>query len=145
MQVILIQSEIEDALRFYLNSRGLVVEGKAVSIEMSATRGEKGFTANLSITDALETVEPAPVPTTSIKRGLGVANKVTAARTAPAANTATEEPAQPIEDEGKPPFDTDAEEPAEPAAEPEAEAAPAKPSIFANLKKPTNNSDAAAA
>ncbi len=142
MQVILIQPEIESALRHYLSHRGLVVEGMSVSIEMKATRGDQGFTAELTITDAVDEAVPTPAPAAAAKRGLGVATKVTAARTAPAANTATEEAAQPTEDEDKPPFDTKAEEP---AAEPEAEAAPAKPSIFANLKKPTNNPDTAAA
>jgi hypothetical protein len=140
MQVILIQSEIEDALRFYLNSRGLVVEGKAVTIEMKATRGDQGFTAELSITDE-PIAAPAPAPT---RRNAGVAAKVTAARTAPAANTETEEAPATEPEADEPPFATE-ETQAGSTTDTEVEAAPAKPSIFANLKKPTNNPDVAAA
>lgn len=69
MQITLIQTEIEQALRNYINEQVNIKEGTSVSIELRSTRGSEGMTA---IIDIIKTGTAAPVkaevPTTPVKR-----------------------------------------------------------------------------
>mgnify|MGYP000485231983 CR=1 FL=1 len=68
MQIILVQAEIEKAIRNYVNSKVQVNEGQDIRIDLSASRGPEGFRATIDIVDedATTTVNailvPAPVP-----------------------------------------------------------------------------------
>lgn len=49
MQIILVQSEINEALKNYVMSQINIKDGMEVSIDLAATRGEDGFKATISI------------------------------------------------------------------------------------------------
>lgn len=51
MQIILVQAEIETAIRNYVNSRVKVIEGQDIRIDLSASRGPEGFRATIDIID----------------------------------------------------------------------------------------------
>ena len=52
MQIILIQAEIEVAIRNYVNSKVKIAAGQDIRIDLSASRGPEGFRANIDIVDA---------------------------------------------------------------------------------------------
>ena len=52
MEITLNQSEIEQAIRNYLDTQFRINEGQDISIEMKAGRGENGFTASIDIVPA---------------------------------------------------------------------------------------------
>ena len=62
MQIVLIQAEIEKAIRNYVNSIVKVAEGVDIVIDLKSTRGDTGFTANIDLveTGIERTVAPAP-------------------------------------------------------------------------------------
>jgi len=49
MQILLIQSEIEQAIRNYMNQQINIKEGMTLDIDLRSTRGSEGFTANIDI------------------------------------------------------------------------------------------------
>ena len=51
MQIQLKQSEIETALRDYIQKQGIQLQNRAITIEFTSGRKENGITADLSITD----------------------------------------------------------------------------------------------
>ena len=51
MQIILVQAEIETAIRNYVNSKVKVNEGQDIRIDLSASRGPEGFRATIDIID----------------------------------------------------------------------------------------------
>lgn len=62
MQIVLIQAEIEKAIRNYVNSIVKVAEGVDIVIDLKSTRGDTGFTANIDLveSDVEHTAAPAP-------------------------------------------------------------------------------------
>lgn len=140
MQITLVQNEIEQALKNYINDIMSVKEGMEITITMKATRGDEGNTA---IIDIMPIGSTAPVVTAPAK---------TVAKTTAKKATKAVEP-EPVEVE-----EPEEEEVAETPKEPEEEAAPeeepveqdpepqekeaepaAKPaSLFSNLRKPKN-------
>ena len=68
MQIVLIQAEIEKAIRNYVNSIVKVAEGVDIVIDLKSTRGDTGFTANIDLVEigveraAASVLTPAPVP-----------------------------------------------------------------------------------
>lgn len=52
MQILLIQSEIEQAIRDYMNQQINIKEGMTLDIDLRSTRGTEGFTANIDIRTA---------------------------------------------------------------------------------------------
>ena len=60
MQIILVQAEIEIAIRKYVNSKVKVNEGQDIRIDLSASRGPEGFRATIDIID--EDLVPAAAP-----------------------------------------------------------------------------------
>lgn len=66
MQIVLIQAEIEKAIRNYVNSIIKVAEGVDIVIDLKSTRGDAGFTANIDLVEAgadhAPTPPSAPIP-----------------------------------------------------------------------------------
>ena len=60
MQIILVQAEIETAIRNYVNSKVKVNEGQDIRIDLSASRGPEGFRATIDIID--DDLVPAAAP-----------------------------------------------------------------------------------
>lgn len=71
MKIQLTQSEIETAVREYVASQGIKVEGKNLTVDFSMTRGEAGLLADLVIEDA----KPVEAKTTT-KRAAGQVNSL---------------------------------------------------------------------
>lgn len=69
MQIVLIQAEIEKAIRNYVNSIVKVAEGVDIVIDLKSTRGDTGFTANIDLveTGVERAAAPAPTPTPTPK------------------------------------------------------------------------------
>lgn len=65
MQIILVQTEVEQALRNYVASRLTLAEGTTFSIDLAATRGVNGITATI---DLVEPGQSTAIPTGSISR-----------------------------------------------------------------------------
>lgn len=141
MQITLIQSEIEQALKNYINDIMSVKDGMEIEIQLKATRGEEGTTAIIDIVPQK--------PKTS--RGRLTSGEVPAkAEPAKAAAPAKAEAAQAVAESVAEAEADDAEQVAEQAQEPEAlepapveaEQAPAeeapRKSLFAGLSKPQN-------
>ena len=136
MQITLIQSEIEQALKNYINDIMSVKDGMEIEIQLKATRGEEGTTA---IIDIVPQKPKAP-------RGRLTSGEVPAkAEPAKAAAPAKAEAAQAVAEAVAEAEADDAEQVAEQAQEPapvEAEQAPAeeapRKSLFAGLSKPQN-------
>jgi hypothetical protein len=167
MRIILVQAEIELALRNYVFSQINVAEGQDITIDFKNTRGEDGATADINITTAQATGGRTAAPLVQTKTS---APKPSTASAAPAVeatvDTTTQEekaPAQPASTSSEPEGENQkeealpneaAEETTEEAAEetfkenqgeieavtkPVGEDAPAPPkSLFANLVKPVN-------
>ena len=67
MRIILVQAEIELALRAYVLNQISVREGQEITITFKNTRGDDGATAEIDISTPSDTV-PAKVPSTPVKR-----------------------------------------------------------------------------
>lgn len=73
MRIIIVQSDIEEAIRAYLLTQINVKEGMRMDIDLSATRGEDGFKATIDIV-------PEDAPVTEPETQLGIASKIAAAQ-----------------------------------------------------------------
>lgn len=54
MKIMIVQAEIETAIRDYILSQINIREGMSVTIELAATRGASGFTAEIDISQTVE-------------------------------------------------------------------------------------------
>lgn len=80
MQIIIVQAEIETAIRNFVLSQLAVREGQRIDIALSATRGEDGFKATIDIvadTEPAAPVKAAPTPAAATTKAEAV---VTASR-----------------------------------------------------------------
>lgn len=74
MLIQLKQTEIETALKMYIASQGISLEGRTVDIAFTSGRGGNGLTADLDIHDTIGyiapeiVVVPEEIPTNPIKR-----------------------------------------------------------------------------
>ena len=120
MKIIIVQAEIEQAIRDYINSQLNVKDGHEIQIDLAATRGENGFTATIDIVAAsdapkapvIEAPAPAPAPTPA---PTPAPKKETKAEAAVVASTASvkvapppvEKKEEPVSNQGKeePPVD----------------------------------------
>ena len=156
MQIILVQAEIETAIRKYVNSKVKVNEGQDIRIDLSASRGPEGFRATIDIID--DDLVPAAAPKAAAAKAntessddLATAAKAEAKKKSDPAATAEQtalkkeqEPAQvrettavakqvtvdePGEGGTEPPFEPDAKEEvlATTTTEPEASEQPSAP------------------
>ena len=111
MQIILIQAEIEVAIRNYVNSKVKIAAGQDIRIDLSASRGPEGFRANIDIVDAevpVEAYSPRTATTAAPKTAAVEADEPTPTPTPKKKAT----PAQ---------LEAEAEEPAAPPATPPTE------------------------
>lgn len=147
MQITLVQTEVEQALRDYVANRLTLAEGTTFSIELAATRGEKGITATIELIEppkagqvaaiAVKTTvkTPAPAPAPSVtEKPAPVAEQLTQQATETAADSAQ------ATGEGQPQADSQeaASDPKE-SADAQQEAAPVGKSLFGGLKRPVNS------
>lgn len=89
MQIILVQAEIETAIRNYVNSKVKIQEGQDIRIDLSASRGPEGFRANIDIVDVdaapVAAPTPAPAPKAALpKAGAENSDELVAAKAAKA-------------------------------------------------------------
>lgn len=125
MQIILNQEQIETAIRNHLLSFMSLNEGQDMEIDLRATRGEGGYTAEINIVGAGQARQAETAPRTSIRNTVNEARQKVSALE-PAAES-TEE------------ADVEETETAEAAKE---TPKPRKGSIFAKHTKPNNKADA---
>jgi hypothetical protein len=62
MQIILVQTEVEQALRNYVASRLTLAVGTTFSIDLAATRGANGITATIDLVEPGQTPPAATAP-----------------------------------------------------------------------------------
>lgn len=133
MQITLNQSEIETAIRRYVNEQVNIREGHEIVIDLKAGRGENGFTATIDILpDLSDTPTQAPAPAKSATtKPLGIQEKVQASRPVP------EKPApMPAEEEAV----VEGQEVSQEAvADGGLDTDKQVKSLFANLQKPRNS------
>ena len=72
MRIILVQAEIELALRAYVLNQISVREGQEITIAFKNTRGDDGATAEIDISTSSANI-PAKVPSTPLKRTIAPA------------------------------------------------------------------------
>lgn len=96
MQIRIVQTEIEEAIRNHILSQIMVREGVDIAITLSATRGEEGFVATIDITNPTGgNVASTATAQTTAPVSAAVAASPTAT-TAPAADTPVTAPAKPV-------------------------------------------------
>jgi hypothetical protein len=163
MQITIVQSEIEDAIRQHINNQINVKDGMRIDIDLKATRGDDGYTAVIDIVpetaakrvavedttgstgtgDSKGVVAPAPAKaaatTTATPTRRTTAKEVTAAPApvaAPAAETVAEAAPAAAETVEAAPVAQDTTE-----AAPAADEAPVTPrrSLFGSLTPPVNS------
>lgn len=162
MQIIIVQSEIEEAIEKHIREQITVKDDHRIDIELRATRGEDGYQAIIDIVP-ISADRKAPASTETVTAAVKVAKATPAAPKsptkpkadkvqAPVAAVADAEPevtvsepevgsAEPVDVAEEAPFDTAEQTPvAEAAVEEEVAPAPAKrPSLFGNMTAPVNS------
>jgi hypothetical protein len=142
MQITLIQSEIEQALKNYINDIMSVKDGMEIEIQLKATRGEEGTTAIIDI------VPQKPKATRGSRTSGEIAAKPESVKTTatsakaepePVAESVAEAEADDAEQVGEQGSEAEGQEPIQDEAESAAttEKAPRK-SLFSGLSKPQN-------
>ena len=127
MQITIVQSEIELAIKQYIHQQINVREGMEIEIDLKATRGEAGMQAIIDIVPAsAKTAEPTP---------LNLVKKIAVAKEEPKAA-----PEVPFETEAKdaPEAESAEDTKTDDAAGEEAPAEGARQSLFGGLKRPVN-------
>ena len=144
MQITLIQSEIEQALKNYINDIMSVKDGMEIEIQLKATRGEEGTTAIIDIVPQKPKASRGGRTSGEVPAKAEPA-KAAAPAKAEAAQAVAEADPEPVAESVAEAEADDAEQVAEQAQEPapvEAEQAPAeeapRKSLFAGLSKPQN-------
>lgn len=159
MQITLVQSEIEQAIKDYIHSQIKVRDGMEIKIDLSATRGADGFKATIDIVES-NAASPAPaavvdpVKTAAPVKSTPMAAVVKEAAQAPAeqqpqeaasqaaasteaatnavaqANAESDAEEAASENGGQEPAEEQAQDPVTP---------PAGKSLFSGLRKPQNS------
>ena len=144
MQITLIQSEIEQALKNYINDIMSVKDGMEIEIQLKATRGEEGTTAIIDIVPQKPKAARGGRTSGEVPAKAEPA-KAAAPAKAEAAQAVAEADPEPVAESVAEAEADDAEQVAEQAQEPapvETEQAPAeeapRKSLFAGLSKPQN-------
>lgn len=127
MQIIIVQSEIETAIRNHILSQITVNEGTEINIDLSATRGAEGFKATIDIVAAATNGKAAP------KLAAVTQTQAPKVEQAEVAETATETVADTTEEAPSKERNIEVNEAGE--VEQPAEAR----SLFAGLNKPKNS------
>ena len=87
MRIIIVQSEIEEAIKAYVLNQIAVREGQEVTIDFKATRGDDGMTAEVNIGSVAGNEQKSPEKATSSVQ------TTAATKTPPKASTASPAPA----------------------------------------------------
>ena len=96
MRIQLRQTEIEEALQQYIANQGINLTGKVVEIGFTASRSADGLTADVDITNAIDSAKPTQAIPRAVKTEAQVAEQPAApAEEAPA----QEEQAPEVQDE----------------------------------------------
>lgn len=150
MQITLVQTEIETAIRNYIHSQIVVKDGMKIDIILKATRGDEGTTAIIDITPENQATTPTPVVApalTAIQKKVSTPVppivKVEEPKQEPVAEPEPESAAEsvPVVDVDPvpaPKAPTQVDEPASEAESDSEDAAPRK-SLFSGLSKPKNS------
>ena len=145
MQITLIQSEIEQALKNYINDIMSVKDGMEIEIQLKATRGEEGTTAIIDIVPQKPKVSRGGRTSGEVPAKAEPVKAAAVPAKAEAAQVVAEAAPEPVAESVAEAEADDAEQVAEQAQEPapvEAEQAPAeeapRKSLFAGLSKPQN-------
>lgn len=128
MRIILTQTEIEEAISEKVLRQISINDNMNLKIDLSATRGQEGFTATIDV------IEKPEAP-------LEISTKITRARRAAAKTAEPEiepETAEPIAEDVESHTPVEPETVNEETEEEEETTAPATGSIFAKLQKPVN-------
>lgn len=145
MQITINQTQIEKAILDFMHQRINIREGTEVSIEMKATRGAEGFSANIEIFDDLDSLnamkeQEKARQTAAKEEKLEKAGQFLRQKTAQESAPVSEEPEESEEEDTPESSDTDSEETSEPEKGDGAEAEEPKTrkakSIF-NVKNPS--------
>lgn len=143
MRITLVQAEIDQAIVNYINSQVNVKDGMSITVDLSATRGENGFTATIDIVHAnspriTRDVPAKTIPVTVVEPTKETVKPVELATPTPLVaypQTTTTTPT--VEEEKQ----TTQEQPVAAATQVNPLATPVaeRPrSLFAGLQKPTN-------
>lgn len=133
MQITLVQTQIEEAIRQFVGSRLNLQIGETLDLDLRATRGDDGYTCVVTINTIATVNTSTNTPYTST-RPLNITESVENARIDEAVD------AEPVQESAP-----ESEDEPEAIAQTEAqvtEPATKKKSIFAGLEKPTNTSNA---
>lgn len=159
IQITLIQTEIEQAIKAYVLGQLAIREGQEIEVDLRATRGESGATAVINITQAQATPVQAPVVVAQAPAPVQAPKRVTTAdlkrmqeeEAAQEAEAAAKAEAAAVIGTNEDPAPVPAPAPvseAKPEPEPETRAAPvaaneeaptAPRKLFAGFTKPVNN------
>lgn len=92
MRILIVQDEIEQAIRSHILNQISIKEGQEIKIDLKATRGDDGMTAEINIvTPGNEPQKPTQTATQSRSASTGTKTQATKPSTSPApAVTATE-------------------------------------------------------
>jgi outer membrane biosynthesis protein TonB len=160
MKIRIVQTEIEEAIRNHIENMIALKPGMVITMDFSATRSADGLIADIDISPAGTTTQAAPAaeapaaapaPAEQVSVQAGPSNpppsatvQTLSARRQPAVSSPA--PAPVAQPEPEPEVEVQVESaPAQVAEAPEAEddeavpgSAPLKPSIFSNLRRPSN-------
>lgn len=140
MKITVEQAEIETAIKQFVKSQLVISADQDISIDLKATRGDQGFTADVNISLVKPTAEPTVAPVAKAT----VAKAVVIKRPEPEVTQEVQEEVtveQPVEtpDEAQTAA-VDEAQPVETTAEVVEETQPApRSSLFSGLKRPENN------
>lgn len=146
MQITLVQTEIETAIRNYIHSQIVVKDGMKIDIILKATRGDEGTTAIIDITPENQATTPTPVVApalTAIQKKVSTPVppivKVEEPKQEPVAEPEPESvPVVDVDPVPAPKAPTQVDESASEAESDSEDAAPRK-SLFSSLSKPQNS------
>lgn len=146
MQITLVQTEIETAIRNYIHSQIVVKDGMKIDIILKATRGDEGTTAIIDITPENQATTPTPVVApalTAIQKKVSTPVppivKVEEPKQEPVAEPEPESvPVVDVDPVPAPKAPTQVDESASEAESDSEDAAPRK-SLFSGLSKPQNS------
>lgn len=92
MQIIIVQAEIEAAIRAHIEQQVSIKEGMEITIDLRSTRGDAGFTANIDIVPngslTPKATAPAAAPTPTPAAALMASKTTTAALKQPPVDNA---------------------------------------------------------
>ncbi len=136
MKIIIVQAEIETAIQDYILGQMTINDDQELSVELSATRGADGMTAEIVVKPKVTAEAPVrKKPATAAASKPATVTKTAA----PAPEKVADEPATVVDE---PAVDVDATsiaEQAEAVEEAPVDTAPAGKSIFGSLPRPTNS------